>query len=127
LECGLLAFFDEDALVVGGGHGELDGFVMPSGEEDGVGEFDAADAFFCQGEQFLVLRNGVGEVLQDLDVLAADLIEMDIHVPAFGHGEGGIGLHAEFDHGLAVAPEVDTGAVGDGEAALLFEAVRQHR
>jgi hypothetical protein len=38
---------------------------------------------------------------------------------ALWHGKGGLGLHAELAHGLAVALEVDVGAVGDGEAAIL--------
>ena len=44
LEGGLLAFFDEDALVIGCRHGQLDSFVLPSGKQDGVCKFDAADA-----------------------------------------------------------------------------------
>lgn len=59
-------------------------------------------------------------------MLAAAVRNRDVHVPGLGHGEGGLCLHAEFAHGLAVALEVDFAAVGDGEAALLagdFELV----
>lgn len=59
-------------------------------------------------------------------MLAAAVVHRDVHVPALGHGKGSLCLHAEFAHRHAIALEVDLGAIGDGETALLagdFEAV----
>ncbi len=92
---------------------------MPGGKQDGIGEFDAADALFCWGEEFLAIEDRVGEVLQDLDVLTASVSSWDIHVPGLWHGEGGFCFHAELAHLRAIALEVDVGAIGDGDAALL--------
>lgn len=125
-EGAFFAFFDKQCFVVGRVEGKINGLVQPGGEQDGVGEFNAVDALAGGGEQKFSLENGVGEVLKNFDVLAAALVDGDVHVPGFGHGEGGLGFHAKLAHRLTVALEVDACPVDDGESALLggdFEAV----
>lgn len=118
LEGALFTFLDQQALVIGAAHGQVDGFVLPGAEENGVRQLDAVNALVGGREELFTFADGVGEVLQDLHMLATGLSDGDFHVPGFRHGKGGFGFHAELAHGLAIPLEVNFAAVGDGEATL---------
>ena len=118
MEGAFFAFLDQQAFVIGAAHGEVDGFVLPGAEENGVRQFDAVNALLGRGEELFTFEDGVGEVLQDLHMLATGFSDGDFHVPGFRHGKSGFGFHAELAHGLAIPLEVNFATVGDGEASL---------
>lgn len=63
LEGAFFAFLDQQALVIGAAHGEVDGLVLPGAEENGVGQLDAVNALLCGREELFTFEDGVGEVL----------------------------------------------------------------
>ena len=120
LEGGFLDAVRELSGIGGRVQRKLNRFVHPGRVEDGVGEFHGMNAFDSWRNEFFAVKDGVGEILQDLEVLPCGTFDGDGGFPGFGLAEGGTCFITELAHRHTIAAEPD-GAVLDGDETLLAD------